>query len=199
MLGSPPEAETLLAQLVERAGAEPAETALTHGSYRETKRHLSGEGGIEDGHIYTRSEFFARPLPDTTTAALVEHVARGRVAGEARELDFSPWGGAYNRTPAGATAFPHRDARFLLKHAAVVDAHADPPPRARLGHHRVGDRPPVRNRRRLPELPRPRARRPGAGVLRSQPRARQAGRGDIRGAPDLSGRGRRATNGLRRA
>jgi hypothetical protein len=55
----------------------------------------------------------------------VEHVARDRVPGQARELDFSPWGGAYNRTAAAATAFPHRDARFLLKHAAVIEPDGD--------------------------------------------------------------------------
>jgi FAD/FMN-containing dehydrogenase len=125
MLGAERETEAVLSQLVDRAGTDPAETELTHGSYRATKRHLAGEGGTEEGHIYTRSEFFARSLPGETLAALVEHVIHGRVAGEARELDFSPWGGAYNRTTAGATAFPHRDARFLLKHAAVVEADGD--------------------------------------------------------------------------
>ncbi|MGH2910468.1 MAG: BBE domain-containing protein, partial [Solirubrobacteraceae bacterium] len=40
--------------------------------------------------------------------------------GVARELDFTPWGGAYNRVAADATAFAFRDERFLLKHAAIV-------------------------------------------------------------------------------
>ena len=43
-----------------------------------------------------------------------------------RELDFSPWGGAYNRVPADATAFAHRDARFLLKLAVVLDPGVPP-------------------------------------------------------------------------
>jgi hypothetical protein len=50
----------------------------------------------------------------------VEHLPRGRVAGQARELDFTPWGGAYNRVPPNATAFVHRAERFLLKHQVVV-------------------------------------------------------------------------------
>ena len=54
----------------------------------------------------------------TRSTALVGGLADGDFA---RELDFSPWGGAYCRTPADATAFPHRDARFLLKQAAVVE------------------------------------------------------------------------------
>ena len=51
----------------------------------------------------------------------MRHFEADRRPGEARELDFSPWGGAYNRVPVDATAFAHRDARFLLKHAAVVE------------------------------------------------------------------------------
>jgi FAD/FMN-containing dehydrogenase len=125
MLASEHETRATLAELVDRAGSEPAETELTHGTYRETKRHLAGEGGTEEGHIYTRSEFFAQPLPADVVAALIEHVARDRVPGQARELDFSPWGGAYNRKRPDETAFPHRDARFLLKHAAVIDPDGD--------------------------------------------------------------------------
>jgi hypothetical protein len=48
-----------------------------------------------------------------------------RPAGQARELDLTPWGGAYNRVPADATAFAHRDELFLLKQAVVVDPAAD--------------------------------------------------------------------------
>jgi hypothetical protein len=50
--------------------------------------------------------------------------AAGRVTGHARELDFTPWGGAYNRTGIDETAFAHRNERFLLKHAVVLDADA---------------------------------------------------------------------------
>ena len=48
----------------------------------------------------------------------------GRTSGESRELDFMPWGGAYNRVPAHATAFVHRDELFQLKHSVVVDPEA---------------------------------------------------------------------------
>jgi hypothetical protein len=53
-------------------------------------------------------------------AALVDAFGTNGALGQARELDFTPWGGAYNRTPPEATAFVHRSERFLLKHAVVL-------------------------------------------------------------------------------
>ena len=76
------------------------------------------------GHEFSKSEFFRRPLPREAIAALIEHLRRGRAAGEDRELDFTPWGGAYNRVGADATAFAHRAERFLLKHSVVVEPDA---------------------------------------------------------------------------
>ena len=111
MSGSEAETRELLAELGDPAGAQ-----FHEGSFREAKQVLSGLG--EDAapiRLHSRSEFFARPLPAEANAALIEQIATGRVAGEARELDFSPWAGAYNRVAPDATAFPHRDARFLLK------------------------------------------------------------------------------------
>ncbi len=59
-------------------------------------------------------------MPPSAIRALVEHLISERVPGQARELDFTPWGGAYNQTAADATAFVHRQERFLLKHATVL-------------------------------------------------------------------------------
>jgi FAD/FMN-containing dehydrogenase len=99
---------------------EPLSARFQTGSYREAKRFLAGLGGAgEDaGHAYMRSEYFVEPLPLDAIAALVAQLGDGDFH---RELDFSPWAGAYTRTPVEATAFAHRTARFLLKQAAVVE------------------------------------------------------------------------------
>jgi FAD/FMN-containing dehydrogenase len=125
-IGAEPEARALLDDLAARAGAPPASVLAEHGSYREVKRALSGLGGPEDeaGPASSRSELFARSLPAERVAALLDHLGDGRVAGQARQLDLTPYGGAYTRVPAGATAFPHRTERFSLKHAAVVGPRA---------------------------------------------------------------------------
>jgi FAD/FMN-containing dehydrogenase len=129
MLGGETDAAELIGELVGRAAAEPETASLVHAPYRETKRHLAEQGPDEreeEGHGFSKSEFFARPLPPDAIEALVEHFSSRRAPGQPRELDFTPWGGAYNRVPAGATAFVHRDERFLLKHGVEVDAGASP-------------------------------------------------------------------------
>jgi FAD/FMN-containing dehydrogenase len=126
MVGSAADAEGLLEEAVARAGVDPASESLTELPYAQTKRHLDDHSPGDDrpGHMFAKSEFFRRQLPPEAIAALVEDLATGRTASESRDLDFSPWGGAYIRTPPDATAFVHRDALFLLKHGAVVDAAA---------------------------------------------------------------------------
>jgi FAD/FMN-containing dehydrogenase len=135
MLGTEPDARELLDGLVARAGAEPDSAFLDHMPYREVKRYLAELGdamaGEDDrigdapnaepsGHSFSKSGFFRGPLPREAIEALVENLAEGRVAGQSRELDFSPWGGAYNRVPAEATAFSHRAELFLLQHVVVT-------------------------------------------------------------------------------
>jgi len=127
MLGTESDTEELLDELVARAGVDPNSAFLKHASYRETKRYLAEHGLSDDrpdGHPFNKSEFFRRPLPEEAVAALVGNLSEGRVAGQSRELDFTPWAGAYNRVPADATAFAHRDERFLLLHVVVVDPDA---------------------------------------------------------------------------
>lgn len=126
MLGTGSDATAALGPLVDRAGADPVSARTSQLSFQDTKRWLVKLGdamtGNPEGHSYSKSEYFARPLPADAVTGLVARLDQGRVPGEVREMDFSPWGGAYNRVPAAATAFAHRDARFLLKQAVTTPA-----------------------------------------------------------------------------
>ena len=129
MIGAETETAALLDEFVSVAGAAPASSERAHMRYGSLKSYLAergpGDQEDEDGRPYIKSEFFRAPLPAGAVEALVERFARGRRTGEARKLDFMPWGGAYNRVPADATAFPHRQERFLLEHSVVVPAGFD--------------------------------------------------------------------------
>jgi hypothetical protein len=129
MIGTETETAALLDEFVSVAGADPASSERAHMRYGSLKNYLAGRGPgdqeDEDGRPYMKSEFFPAPLPAEAVEALMELFVRGRPAGEARKLDFMPWGGAYSRVPADATAFPHRDELFLLEHSVVVPAGFD--------------------------------------------------------------------------
>lgn len=131
MLGGTSDVRELLEGLTARISA-PASASVREASYADTLRIMAARAGerMEDpragptnrGAHFVKSEFFARPLPADAVSSLLQRLAKGRVPGQSRELDLTPWGGAYNRVPADATAFVHRDALFCLKHAAIVDA-----------------------------------------------------------------------------
>jgi hypothetical protein len=129
MIGSETETAALLDDFVSVAGADPASSERAHMRYGSLKGYLAergpGDQEDDDGRPYMKSEFFRAPLSAGAVEALVEHFVRGRRPGEARKLDFMPWGGAYNRVPVDATAFPHREEIFLLEHSVVVPAGVD--------------------------------------------------------------------------
>ena len=135
MLGTRSDADGVLEEVVARVGSDPTSTFREQMSFRETVEYwgerASGDRVEGDppgrelrGSRFIRSEFFRRPLPPEVIGALLETLQRDRREGQSRELDFSPWGGAYNRVRPDATAFVHRDDRYWLKHAAEVDAGA---------------------------------------------------------------------------
>jgi FAD/FMN-containing dehydrogenase len=129
MIGSETETVALLDEFVSLAGQDPASSERAHMRYGSLKGYLAergpGDQEDEDGRPYMKSEFFREPLPAGAVETLVELFVQGRRPGEARKLDFMPWGGAYNRVPADATAFPHREELFLLEHSVVVPAGFD--------------------------------------------------------------------------
>jgi FAD/FMN-containing dehydrogenase len=140
MLGTRSDAVELLEQLAAQAGADPDIDLLRQMPYRDMLQHWANRAGerIEEPHpdlagrsfYVIKSQFFARPLSAGAVDALLSHLTRARIACQARELDFSPWGGAYNRTRADATAFVHRDAFYSLKHTAAISDNARPTERA---------------------------------------------------------------------
>jgi FAD/FMN-containing dehydrogenase len=132
VLGTESDTVELLEELVGRAQSDPTSDFRRHMSYRETTRYwadraardrVEGEPPGQElrGYRFIKSEFFKRPLSTEVIEALLENFLRGRVPGQSRELDFSPWGGGYNRMSAEATAFVHRDDLYWLKHATEVD------------------------------------------------------------------------------
>jgi hypothetical protein len=134
LIGTESDATDLLNELVVRSGSDPTSASSQQMTFSETRlfwaelgaeEARAGEdprlGVAQQPYLFTKSEFFKRPLPTEAIAALVENFSLGRVAGESRELDFMPWGGAYNRVKPDATAFVHRDELFQLKHAVTVD------------------------------------------------------------------------------
>jgi FAD/FMN-containing dehydrogenase len=133
VVGSDPDAADLLDDLVAQAGVAPASASRRHVSYREAKRYLDGIGPADEwrdeppppppragGQLFTKSEFFRRSLPGETIAALAENLPQGLVAGQSREVTFTPWGGAYKRVGADATAFVHRDELFIVQHLLTL-------------------------------------------------------------------------------
>lgn len=138
VLGSEADAAELLAELIARAGAEPASASCRMVSYRDAKRYLDGVGPADDwtaeapppprpptGHLFTKSEFFRQLLPDQTRAALVANLTHRLAGGQSREVTFTPWGGAYNRVRPDATAFVHREELFVIQHLLIQDSDVD--------------------------------------------------------------------------
>jgi FAD/FMN-containing dehydrogenase len=135
MLAGESETRARLDELVGRLATLPEAAALRHHpDYPAAKQALVGLGAAEEedpdrpGLLFSRSELFRRSLPAEAIAAVVGVLGQGRRRGESRELNLTPLGGAYNRVPAGATAYAHRDERFLVEHVLVADGE---PPAAR--------------------------------------------------------------------
>jgi FAD/FMN-containing dehydrogenase len=70
----------------------------------------------------TRSHFFEEPLGRAAVEQCVRNVADDRLYSQYRELEFVPWGAAYQQ---GGGAFAHRDAHMLIRHTATVGVRSD--------------------------------------------------------------------------
>jgi FAD/FMN-containing dehydrogenase len=113
-----------------RARLKPAVAWSRQTAYPLAKRHLneldqhqntSAPEPNRQGHIYAKSEFFRRSLDRHTIDALVGGLLEETAGAQVREVAFMPWGGAYNHAAPDATAFPHRNERFLVQHLLELD------------------------------------------------------------------------------
>ncbi len=127
-------------ELISRAGTRPVSVRQQRGPF-PTARRFWAELGTDDNQpapaasqsgggsaagpvrpfLFSRSEFFNRPLPGDAITRLLAVFADEREPGVSYELDFMPWAGAYGRTSPDSTAFVHRDGLFQLKHSAVAE------------------------------------------------------------------------------
>jgi hypothetical protein len=94
--------------------AQPFRVMIDDRTYWQAKDDLLHETSA--GAFAARTSVLTQPLPDDAVSAMLSAVRRwpgsGNSDGGGAAL-FS-WGGAVNRVPVGDTAFPHRDAKFLL-------------------------------------------------------------------------------------
>lgn len=148
-LGDERDAGLLLDELADRLDVEPIHSGIEELSFEQIRQfwaQLPTADDIDEApdageapqqlHFVSRSEFFRQPLPTEAIAQLLDRFAGTRVPGEARDLDFMPWGGAYNRMPSDATAFAHRDEQYLIEHVAAL-APGAPDPAKEAAHRYV--------------------------------------------------------------
>jgi FAD/FMN-containing dehydrogenase len=127
MLGTESGTELLLGEFAALVGADPVTEFVRSMPYGQVKRHLSGLGSIDTASgqqqrtMLSKSEFFRQPLPGHAIAAVVDNLTGLCPPGQRRELNLTPLGGAYNRVPSDATAYVHRDERFLVEHVVTAD------------------------------------------------------------------------------
>ncbi|AKU15459.1 FAD-binding oxidoreductase [Luteipulveratus mongoliensis] len=109
----------VLQELIDRAGGASAPTIelCADVPYVEVKGSMSGLPGSPVRAERMRSELFSRSMTDRTVASLLAELGTPGTAGR-REIAFMALGGAYNRVAHDATAFAHRDQRFLAAHIA---------------------------------------------------------------------------------
>lgn len=143
VLASEPEAREHIGAFVSDVAQTPVSAGFRQLSLPEAKRYLneldqhdepssSGEAASR-GHLFARSEFFRRPLDHATIEALVHDFSPAIDVVRSREVAFMAWGGAYNRVAPDATAFPHRQERFLVQHLIEVAPEASAADRDRAG------------------------------------------------------------------
>lgn len=106
--------------------ARPFRSDIADRTFWQAKDFLLHETSA--GAFATRTAFLTEPMPDEAIATMLAAIDRrprsGNPDGGGAAL-FS-WGGAVNRVAPDATAFPHRDALFMLSMDTSWDENDDP-------------------------------------------------------------------------
>lgn len=118
--------------LFTRTLSGPAAAGYLAGTVWRRGEELGGPSPLPPSPGFQRgtSEFFAGPIPTDAIEALLAVVCAERSPGEQRDIEFTPWGGAYGGPASDATAFVHRRPSFLVAHRAVLGASANAARRA---------------------------------------------------------------------
>ena len=96
------------------AVAEPSRIEIIDQDFWEARRYRRHATSADAFAV--RSRFARQPLSTDAVAAAVAAIDRwpGSSCPDGAGIALFTWGGAINRMPAGATAFPHRDTLFLV-------------------------------------------------------------------------------------
>jgi hypothetical protein len=148
VLGTESYAADLVDDLVARTGSDPISSSKEYLSFAETRRFWAQLGEAEEenregataqpsepAYLFSKSEFFRRPLPTEAVGALLKTFSQARAPGQSRELDFMPWGGAYNRVPPTP---PLSSIARSGSSSSTRSSSAPMPPRARRRPHASG-------------------------------------------------------------
>jgi FAD/FMN-containing dehydrogenase len=111
-LGPAAELRELLAPVL--AAARPVKTEIIEQDFWAARRYRKHATTADAFAV--RSRFARAPLPAEAVAAAIATIDRwpGSNCPDGAGIAMFSWGGAINRVPAGATAFPHRDTMFLV-------------------------------------------------------------------------------------
>ncbi|MFJ6781929.1 FAD-binding oxidoreductase [Streptomyces yangpuensis] len=137
--GPESEAQAALAQLTSLIGAQPTSNYVADLPYHEAMKTAYGcgdltqdqchrEGTGPEAHLHRTAwqrdayRVFNQPFTPSQLNTLVSTLDADRVAGQRRVLHCMAVGGNSNFTSPTATAFPHRDANFVIGYVAQLDA-----------------------------------------------------------------------------
>jgi FAD/FMN-containing dehydrogenase len=112
----------LLREFIDRAGVAATIEVRTGVAYHHLKSTFVGPLDVPERALRIRSEFFSHSMAHCRVASLLSLLGDPTAMGR-RQVSFTAMGGAYNRVAEDATAFAHRNERFVLEHIAEA---ADP-------------------------------------------------------------------------